>query len=425
MTDSGSNGKKGKGFAGLDSMVSDVSEDVERAARAAPCKAPPPEPPAETPLQPARPERRPAPAESAPSSGSGKLGLGWVIIGAIGLVIWIANSGSGNKSKPVPSRDQLVSPQNSPDRQPDDPPTLTSDQAIALAAGVQAGLHAAIADRASPEPEFATLGEKIEWLTEMSRRLEKRIPDRQARLEFLKTVYYEAQRAGLDPQLVLSLIQVVSGFEKYAVSSAGARGYMQVMPFWVKLIGNGDENLFHLRTNLRFGCTILRYYLDIEKGDLYRALGRYNGSLGAPEYPNMVRDAWERQWGWGYTGKPNTLPATAAKPKDKTPPLPAPVRSPLCNIDFNINLETFGESVTVELRVGVPGNSSVLSSKRSTGGHVGFSGLCPGQHFVAIGNGDSVSVTPTRAFESGHSYTSTLRLQRGAGNVSKRMRGEL
>lgn len=168
-----------------------------------------------------------------------------------------------------------------------------------LAASVQAALHAAVADRASPEPIFDSVEEKITWLAEMSRRLEKRMPDKRARLEFLKTVYYEAQRAGLDPQMVLGLIQVESGFKKYAVSSAGARGYMQVMPFWVKLIGNGDHNLFHLRTNLRFGCTILRHYLDIEKGDIYRALGRYNGSLGAPEYPNLVRGAWEHQWGWG------------------------------------------------------------------------------------------------------------------------------
>jgi soluble lytic murein transglycosylase-like protein len=167
-----------------------------------------------------------------------------------------------------------------------------------LAASVRTALHAAVADRASPEPKFATAEEKISWLAEMSRRLAKRIPDKQARLDFLKTVHYEAQRAGLDPQLVLGLIQVESGFKKYAVSPAGARGYMQVMPFWVKLIGNGDHNLFHLRTNLRFGCTILRHYLDIEKGNLYRALGRYNGSLGAPEYPNLVRAAWERQWGW-------------------------------------------------------------------------------------------------------------------------------
>ena len=109
--------------------------------------------------------------------------------------------------------------------------------------------------------------------------------ERTAREEFLITVHYEAKRAGLDPQLVLGLIQVESNFRKYAVSSAGARGYMQVMPFWIKLIGNNEHNLFNLRTNLRYGCVILRHYLDIEKGDLYRALGRYNGSLGRPEYP--------------------------------------------------------------------------------------------------------------------------------------------
>ncbi len=167
-----------------------------------------------------------------------------------------------------------------------------------LAASVQAALHAAIADRVAPEPQFPSIQEKVDWLTEMSGRLSRRMPDREARLDFLKTVYYEAKRAGLDPQMVLSLIQVESGFKKYAVSSAGARGFMQVMPFWVRLIGNKDSNLFHMRTNLRFGCTILRHYLDMEQGDLYRALGRYNGSLGKPEYPNMVRGAWERQWAW-------------------------------------------------------------------------------------------------------------------------------
>ena len=138
--------------------------------------------------------------------------------------------------------------------------------------------------------------EAVDWLTEMSRRLEKRIPDRENRLEYLRAIHYEATRAGLDPQLVLGLIQVESGFKKYAVSSAGARGLMQVMPFWIKVIGRSDDNLFHLRTNLRYGCTILRHYLDIEQGDLYRALGRYNGSLGKPEYPNLVRAAWHNQW---------------------------------------------------------------------------------------------------------------------------------
>jgi soluble lytic murein transglycosylase-like protein len=165
-----------------------------------------------------------------------------------------------------------------------------------LAASVQAALHAAVSDRASPEPRFGSIEDKVAWLLEMSQRLEKRMPDRTGRIEFLKTVHYEATRAGLDPHLVLALIQVESGFRKYAVSSAGARGYMQVMPFWVGLIGRPDHNLFHVRTNLRYGCTILRHYLDIEKGDLFRALGRYNGSLGQAAYPNLVRAAWERQW---------------------------------------------------------------------------------------------------------------------------------
>jgi soluble lytic murein transglycosylase-like protein len=168
-----------------------------------------------------------------------------------------------------------------------------------MAASVRAGLHAAIADRASPEPQFPSIQEKVNWLTEMSARLARRMPDREARLDLLKTVYYEAKRAGLDPQMVLGLIHVESGFRKYAVSSAGARGYMQVMPFWIKEIGSKGDNLFAMRINLRYGCTILRHYLDIEKGDLYRTLGRYNGSLGKPEYPNMVRGAWEKQWAWG------------------------------------------------------------------------------------------------------------------------------
>lgn len=132
----------------------------------------------------------------------------------------------------------------------------------------------------------------------MSRRLQKRIPDQARREDFLRTVHYEASRAGLDPQLVLGLIQVESGFRKYAVSSAGARGFMQVMPFWVRTIGMPEHNLFHLRLNLRYGCTILRHYLDIEKGDLFRALGRYNGSLGRAQYPNLVLSAWRKHWSY-------------------------------------------------------------------------------------------------------------------------------
>src|SRR3954465_5788594 len=130
----------------------------------------------------------------------------------------------------------------------------------------------------------------------MSKKLDRRIPDRHTREEFLVTVHYEAKRAGLDPQLVLGVIQVESGFRKHAVSSAGAKGFMQVMPFWVKLIGAKEQNLFHLRTNLRYGCTILRHYLDRERGDYFRALGRYNGSLGQPEYPNMVVRTWISNW---------------------------------------------------------------------------------------------------------------------------------
>jgi len=165
-----------------------------------------------------------------------------------------------------------------------------------LSESVRAALSRSISDQAPPRSSFLDSMDAIDWLSEMSLRLEKRIPDREGRLEFLRAVHYEATRAGLDPQLVLGLIQVESGFKKYAVSSAGARGFMQVMPFWIKVIGRGDDNLFHLRTNLRYGCTILRHYLDIEKGDLYRALGRYNGSLGQPQYPNLVRGAWDRHW---------------------------------------------------------------------------------------------------------------------------------
>jgi soluble lytic murein transglycosylase-like protein len=167
-----------------------------------------------------------------------------------------------------------------------------------LSNSVRAMLQKSISDSAAPKLIFASHQEGTQWLDDMSRRLAKRIPDEEFRLDFLRTVHYEATRAGLDPQLVLGLIQVESGFKKYAVSSVGARGYMQVMPFWVRSIGTPDQNLFHLRINLRYGCTILRHYLDIENGDLYRALGRYNGSLGRPEYPNMVLGAWKRSWSY-------------------------------------------------------------------------------------------------------------------------------
>ncbi|MFZ5522637.1 MAG: lytic transglycosylase domain-containing protein [Pseudomonadota bacterium] len=165
-----------------------------------------------------------------------------------------------------------------------------------LSASVRAVLHHSVSDLNEPKLAFSSQYEADVWLMDMSRRLKDRLPDAEFRMDFLKTVHYEASRAGLDPQLVLGLIEVESGFKKYAVSRAGARGYMQVMPFWVKQIGTADHNLFNPRINLRYGCTILRHYLDIEKGNLYRALGRYNGSLGKPGYPNLVHAAWRNHW---------------------------------------------------------------------------------------------------------------------------------
>ena len=165
-----------------------------------------------------------------------------------------------------------------------------------LSASVRTVMQRSVSDQAPPRLAFATQSEADFWLKTMSDRLQQYLPDVENRMDFLKTVHYEATRAGLDPQLVLGLIEVESSFNKYAVSRSGARGYMQVMPFWVKEIGVKEHNLFHLRVNLRYGCTILRYYLDMEKGNLYRALGRYNGTLGQPEYPNLVRAAWRDHW---------------------------------------------------------------------------------------------------------------------------------
>jgi soluble lytic murein transglycosylase-like protein len=168
-----------------------------------------------------------------------------------------------------------------------------------MADAVRSALSAAIANSAPPKPVFDNIEERLaylKWLGEMSNRLKKRKAEHVARVEFLETVWYESIRAGLEASLVLGVIQVESGFRKYAISRVGARGYMQVMPFWARLIGDGDAaRLFHMQTNLRFGCVILRHYLDRERGDLYMALGRYNGSRGRPEYPNLVfgaRKAW-------------------------------------------------------------------------------------------------------------------------------------
>lgn len=170
-----------------------------------------------------------------------------------------------------------------------------------LADAIRSALSASIAQSAPPRPRFEAHEVDarmayLRWLGEMSERLKKRKTETQIRIEFLETVWYEAKRAGLEPSLVLGLIQVESGFRKYAISVAGARGYMQVMPFWARAIGDGDASrLFHMQTNLRFGCVILRHYLDIERGNMSMALGRYNGSRGRPEYPNAVFGA-RRQW---------------------------------------------------------------------------------------------------------------------------------
>jgi soluble lytic murein transglycosylase-like protein len=164
---------------------------------------------------------------------------------------------------------------------------------------VRTALSSAVHNKAPPVPEFASTDSRLaylRWLGEMSERLRRKMADGPSRIEFLQTVWYESRRAGLDVSLVLGLIQVESNFRKFAVSSAGARGYMQVMPFWTRVIGDADPaKLFHMQTNLRFGCVILRHYLDRERGDLFLTLGRYNGSRGRAPYPDAVF-ANQRLW---------------------------------------------------------------------------------------------------------------------------------
>ena len=186
-------------------------------------------------------------------------------------------------------------------------PLLISEQASAggqleepLMDSVRTALGSAIANRAPPIPEFKNTESQLaylRWLGVTSDRLKKKMPEWQIRKEFLETVWYESKRAGLDVTLVMGLIQVESNFRKFAVSNVGARGYMQIMPFWTRVIGDGDASkLFHMQTNLRFGCVILRHYLDRERGDSFMGLGRYNGSRGKAPYPNAVMGAskvWE------------------------------------------------------------------------------------------------------------------------------------
>jgi soluble lytic murein transglycosylase-like protein len=134
------------------------------------------------------------------------------------------------------------------------------------------------------------------WLLDMSSRLATFVPDTKTRIEMLKLIHYEARRVDIEPELVLALIEVESRFDEYAISVSGARGLMQIMPFWLDEIGISDQNLFKIRTNLRMGCTILRYYIDMEPQYLGRALARYNGSLGKTAYPNKVINALHKNW---------------------------------------------------------------------------------------------------------------------------------
>ena len=166
---------------------------------------------------------------------------------------------------------------------------------------VRTALSSAVQNAAPPIPVFADTESRLRylrWMGAMGERLKKRKPEWPVRRDFLQTVWYESKRAGLDVALVLGLIEVESNFRKFAVSSVGARGYMQVMPFWTRMLGDGDAGkLFNMQTNLRFGCVILRHYIDIERGDLFMALGRYNGSRGKAPYPNAVLGA-RRKWEW-------------------------------------------------------------------------------------------------------------------------------
>lgn len=176
-----------------------------------------------------------------------------------------------------------------------------NQQEEALADSVRLALSNAIRDARPPQPVFTSEAKRRYyqgWLAQMSERLRRKLPDDQTRIEFLQTVWYESHRAGLDEAMVLGLIQVESAYRKYAVSMVGARGYMQVMPFWTNLIGDRNRSaLFNMQTNLRYGCSILRMYLQAEGNNYYMALGRYNGSRGRPEYPNAVFAAWNN---WKY-----------------------------------------------------------------------------------------------------------------------------
>ncbi|RYE78622.1 MAG: lytic transglycosylase domain-containing protein [Oxalobacteraceae bacterium] len=183
-----------------------------------------------------------------------------------------------------------------------------------MADSVRLALERAIGDSRPPKPVFRDEAGRLryqQWFDATSARLKRRLPDEQVRREFLEVAWYESTRAGLDPAMVMGLIQVESAYRKYAVSIAGARGYMQVMPFWTKVIGDANRRaLFDMQTNLRYGCAILRMYIDMEGGNLYLALGRYNGSRGRPEYPNAVLAAWKN---WELNQEPMVSGSIASR----------------------------------------------------------------------------------------------------------------
>lgn len=161
---------------------------------------------------------------------------------------------------------------------------------------VDPSLRQALKEAVNSTESFADKYEAEVWLVDMSSRLKRWIPNDDERLTFLKTLHQEARRADVQPELVLAVIQTESAFDRFALSVVGAQGYMQVMPFWKKEIGREDDNLMHMQTNLRYGCTILKHYLDREKGDFIRALARYNGSLGRVKYPEKVLMTWDKHW---------------------------------------------------------------------------------------------------------------------------------
>ena len=157
-------------------------------------------------------------------------------------------------------------------------------------------LRAVLQAAANESEIFADRFDAEVWLTDMSRRLERQVKNPEERIRILKLVHLEASRVELAPELILAVIETESNFDRYAISVAGAIGLMQIMPFWLDEIGRPNDNLLHIETNLRYGCTILKFYLDKENGDLRRALGRYNGSLGKRKYPNKVIDKLTKKW---------------------------------------------------------------------------------------------------------------------------------